>query len=47
MFHVKHPFLYSVSPNSAQVLGDGSLIGRYIDVRITGSNTWALFGETL
>ena len=27
--------------------GDGSLIGRYIDVRITGSNTWALFGETL
>ena len=27
--------------------GDGSLIGRYIDVRITGSNTWALFGEAL
>ena len=25
--------------------GDPSLIGRYVEVRITGSNTWALFGE--
>lgn len=25
--------------------GDASLVGRYIDVKVTGSNTWALFGE--
>ena len=25
--------------------GDASLIGRYVQARITGSNTWALFGE--
>ena len=25
--------------------GDRSLVGRYIDAHITGSNTWALFGE--
>ena len=25
--------------------GDKSLIGRFIDVKITGSNTWALYGE--
>ena len=25
--------------------GDKSLIGRFLDVRITGSNTWALYGE--
>ena len=25
--------------------GDTSLVGRYIDVKVTGSNTWALFGE--
>ena len=27
--------------------GDGSLIGRYVEAKITGSNTWALFGEAL
>ncbi len=27
--------------------GDGSLTGRYVNARITGSNTWALFGEAL
>ena len=27
--------------------GDDSLIGRFIDVKITGSNTWALFGESV
>ncbi|MDE6880041.1 MAG: TRAM domain-containing protein, partial [Oscillospiraceae bacterium] len=27
--------------------GDRSLIGRYVEVRITDSNTWALFGEAL
>ena len=27
--------------------GDRALIGRYAQVRITGSNTWALFGEVL
>ena len=27
--------------------GDPSLIGRYVEARITGSNTWALFGEAL
>ena len=25
--------------------GDKSLIGRFLEVRITGSNTWALYGE--
>ncbi|MBD5153542.1 MAG: tRNA (N6-isopentenyl adenosine(37)-C2)-methylthiotransferase MiaB [Oscillibacter sp.] len=25
--------------------GDTSLVGQYIDVKVTGSNTWALFGE--
>ena len=25
--------------------GDPSLIGRFLDVKITGSNTWALYGE--
>jgi len=25
--------------------GDKALIGRFLDVRITGSNTWALYGE--
>lgn len=25
--------------------GDPSLIGRFVDVRITKSNTWALYGE--
>ena len=25
--------------------GDKNLIGRFVDVRITGSNTWALYGE--
>ena len=25
--------------------GDESLIGKFIDVKITGSNTWALYGE--
>ena len=25
--------------------GEASLIGRYAEVNITGSNTWALFGE--
>lgn len=27
--------------------GDESYIGRYTDVKITGSNTWALFGEVI
>ena len=27
--------------------GDKSLIGRFADVKITGSNTWALYGEAL
>ena len=27
--------------------GDKSLIGRFIDVKITSSNTWALYGETV
>ena len=27
--------------------GDPSLIGQFIDVKITGSNTWALYGEGL
>jgi len=27
--------------------GDKSLIGQYIDVKITDSNTWALFGEVV
>ena len=25
--------------------GDKSLIGRFLEVNITGSNTWALYGE--
>ena len=25
--------------------GDKALIGRFLDVRVTGSNTWALYGE--
>lgn len=25
--------------------GDRSLVGRFLEVRITGSNTWALYGE--
>jgi len=25
--------------------GDKSLIGRFIDVKVTDSNTWALYGE--
>ena len=25
--------------------GDGALIGRYADIRITDCSTWALFGE--
>ena len=27
--------------------GDESLIGKFLDVKITGSNTWALYGEAL
>ena len=27
--------------------GDPSLIGQFIDVKITGSNTWALYGEAI
>lgn len=27
--------------------GDPSLMGRFTDVKITGSNTWALYGEAL
>lgn len=27
--------------------GDKSLIGRFLDVKITGSNTWALYGEAV
>ena len=29
------------------LLGDESNIGKYINVKITGSNTWALFGEVI
>ena len=25
--------------------GDASLVGQFVDVKITGSNTWALYGE--
>ncbi|MCD7769647.1 MAG: TRAM domain-containing protein [Oscillospiraceae bacterium] len=25
--------------------GDPSLVGRFVNVRITGSTTWALYGE--
>ena len=25
--------------------GDTSLVGQFVDVKITGSNTWALYGE--
>ena len=25
--------------------GDKSLIGQFLDVKVTGSNTWALYGE--
>ena len=25
--------------------GDPALVGQYVEVRITDSNTWALFGE--
>ena len=27
--------------------GDKALIGRFVDVKITASNTWALYGEVL
>ena len=27
--------------------GGAELIGRFIDVKITGSNTWALYGEAV
>ena len=27
--------------------GDKSLIGRFLEARITGSNTWALYGEAV
>ena len=27
--------------------GDKSLMGKFVDVKITGSNTWALYGETI
>jgi tRNA-2-methylthio-N6-dimethylallyladenosine synthase len=27
--------------------GDKALIGRFVDVKVTGSNTWALYGETV
>ena len=27
--------------------GDKSLMGKFTDVKITGSNTWALYGETI
>ena len=27
--------------------GDASLVGRFVDVKITGSNTWALYGEAV
>ena len=30
-----------------RLAGDKSLIGQFITVRITGSNTWALYGETV
>jgi hypothetical protein len=29
------------------LVGDKSAIGTYRDVRITDSNTWALFGEMI
>ena len=25
--------------------GDAGLVGRFVNVKITGSNTWALYGE--
>ena len=25
--------------------GDEALVGQFVDVKITGSNTWALYGE--
>lgn len=27
--------------------GDKSLMGKFVDVKITGSNTWALYGEAI
>ena len=27
--------------------GDKALMGQFIDVAITGSNTWALYGEAV
>ena len=27
--------------------GDKALVGRFVRVRITGSNTWALYGELI
>ena len=27
--------------------GDKALIGRFVDVKITASNTWALYGEVV
>jgi len=31
----------------ARLKGDASLIGSFVNVNITGSNTWALYGETV
>ncbi len=28
-----------------RLVGEPGLIGQFVDVRITGSNTWALYGE--
>lgn len=30
-----------------RINGEASLIGRFVNVKITDSNTWALFGQTL
>ena len=44
----KAPWNLSGRTNGGRLVhlhGDKSLIGRFIDVKITASNTWALYGE--
>ena len=36
------PFLHY---HLVHLKGESSLIGKFIDVKITASNTWALYGE--
>ena len=46
----RSPYNLSARTNGGRLVhmsGDASLVGRFMDVDITGGNTWALYGEAV